>query len=74
MLQIWLEELTQHIQGTIDGKLLERIQSALIQLGVSKLAGFIDFIQFAGDLSKIYQVKIILENYLVMNIYLNVNW
>lgn len=50
MLQVWLEELTKHIQGTIDGKLLERIQRALIQLNVSKLTGFVDFIQFAGNL------------------------
>lgn len=54
MLQIWLEELTKHIQGTINGKLLERVQRALIQLGVGKFASFVDFIQFAGDLSSKY--------------------
>lgn len=58
MLQVWLEELTKHIQGTIDGKLLERIQSALIQLNVSKLSSFVDFIQFAGNLQyKLFRIS-----------------
>lgn len=61
MLQVWFEELTKHIQGTIDGKLLERIQRTLIQLNVSKLTGFVDFIQFAGNLQNKQIIKNILQ-------------
>lgn len=62
MLQIWLEELTKHIQGTIDGKLLERVQRALVQLNMSEFASFVDFIQFAGNLKVNQSKSVLLQN------------